>query len=36
MLPETATSATGNFSGAELADHIGAKPVTLDPDPDLH
>jgi arylsulfatase A-like enzyme len=35
MLPETPTSNTGNFTGAEMADHIGAKPVTLDPDPDL-
>jgi arylsulfatase A-like enzyme len=35
MLPETATSATGNFTGAEMADHIGTKPVTLDPDPGL-
>ncbi len=36
MLPETATSFTENFTGADFADHIGAKPVTLDPDPDLH
>jgi arylsulfatase A-like enzyme len=35
MLPETPTSATGNFTGAEMADHIGTKPVTLDPDPGL-
>jgi hypothetical protein len=35
MLPETATSYTDNFTGAEMADHIGAKPVTLDPDPDF-
>jgi len=35
MLPETATSFTENFTGANFADHIGAKPVTLDPDPDL-
>src|SRR5208282_4711223 len=33
MLPETATSFTENFTGADFADHIGAKPVTLDPDP---
>jgi arylsulfatase A-like enzyme len=36
MLPESPTSSTGNFTGAEMADHIGVKPVTLDPDPDLH
>jgi arylsulfatase A-like enzyme len=36
MLPETATSYTGNFTGSDYADHIGAKPVTLDPDPELH
>ena len=35
MLPETPTSATDNFTGAEMADHIGTKRVTLDPDPDL-
>ena len=35
MLPESPTSATGNFTGANMADHIGVKPVTLDPDPDL-
>ena len=35
MLPETATSSTANFTGAEMADHIGTKPVTLDPDPEL-
>ncbi len=35
MLPETATSYTENFTGAEMADHIGVKPVTLDPDPEL-
>jgi arylsulfatase A-like enzyme len=35
MLPETATSYTDNFTGAEMADHIGAKRVTLDPDPDF-
>jgi arylsulfatase A-like enzyme len=35
MLPETATSSTANFTGAEMADHIGTKRVTLDPDPEL-
>jgi len=35
MLPETKASFTENFTGAEMADHIGAKRVTLDPDPDL-
>jgi hypothetical protein len=35
MLPQTATSYTDNFTGAEIADHIGMKRVTLDPDPDL-
>ena len=35
MLPETATSNTDNFSGAEMADHIGTKKVTRDPDPEL-
>ena len=35
MLPESATSSTANFTGAEMADHIGTKPVTLDPDPEL-
>lgn len=35
MLPETAASFTENFTGAEMADHIGMKPVTRDPDPDL-
>jgi len=35
MLPETPTSATGNFTGAEMADHLGMKPVTLEPDPGL-
>jgi hypothetical protein len=28
MLPETATSTTDNFTGAEMADHIGVKRVT--------
>jgi arylsulfatase A-like enzyme len=36
MLPESPTSYTGNFTGAEMADHLGMKEVTLDPDPDLH
>jgi arylsulfatase A-like enzyme len=36
MLPETAASFTENFTGAEMADHIGTKRVTLDPDPELH
>jgi hypothetical protein len=35
MLSETAISSTDNFTGAEMADHIGTKRVTLDPDPDL-
>lgn len=35
ILPEKPTSFTENFTGAEMADHIGAKRVTLDPDPDL-
>ncbi len=35
MLPETPTSSTDNFIGAEMADHIGTKRVTLDPDPEL-
>jgi arylsulfatase A-like enzyme len=35
MLPESPTSSTDNFTGAEMADHLGMKRVTLDPDPDL-
>jgi arylsulfatase A-like enzyme len=35
MLPETSTSYTENFTGAQIADHIGTKPATLDPDPEL-
>jgi arylsulfatase A-like enzyme len=35
MLPESPTSFTDNFTGAEMADHLGMKRVTLDPDPDL-
>jgi hypothetical protein len=35
MLAETATSFAKTFTGAEMADRIGRKPVTLDPDPEL-
>jgi arylsulfatase A-like enzyme len=35
MLPEAASSFTQNFTGAEMADHLGMKPVPLDPDPEL-
>jgi arylsulfatase A-like enzyme len=35
MLPESPTSYTENYTGADMADRIGMKPVTLDPDPDL-
>ncbi len=35
MLPETATSFTDDFSGGHYADHIGLKPVSLEPDPEL-
>lgn len=35
MLPETAASFTENFTGRTMADHIGLKPVTLEPDPEL-
>ena len=35
MLPETSTSYTANFTGGDMADRIGTKRVTLDPDPDL-
>jgi arylsulfatase A-like enzyme len=35
MLPESPTSSTDNFTGAEMADHIGTKKVTLEPDPEL-
>lgn len=35
MLPETSASFTENFTGEQMSDHIGAKPVTLDPDPEL-
>jgi hypothetical protein len=32
--PRKPKSYTENFTGADMADHFGAKPVTLDPDPD--
>ena len=35
MLPETSTSFTENFTGDQMADHIGTKPVTLDAEPEL-
>ena len=35
MLPETATSFTANFSGNDYADHVGLKPASLEPDPEL-
>jgi len=35
MLPETPASSTDNFTGAEMADHLGIKRVTPDPDPEL-
>jgi arylsulfatase A-like enzyme len=35
MLPESPTSSTDNFTGADMADHLGMKRVTLDPDPEL-
>jgi arylsulfatase A-like enzyme len=35
MLPESPTSSTDNFTGADMADHFGMKRVGLDPDPDL-
>jgi arylsulfatase A-like enzyme len=35
MLPESPTSSTDNFTGAEMADHIGTKKVTIEPDPEL-
>jgi arylsulfatase A-like enzyme len=35
MLPEVAESNTGNFSGAELADHIGTPKASTAPDPNL-
>jgi arylsulfatase A-like enzyme len=36
MLPETVTSFTENNTGKQWVDRPGAKPVTLDPDPELH
>ena len=35
MLPETSASFTENFTGEQMADHIGTKPVTLDADSEL-
>jgi arylsulfatase A-like enzyme len=35
MLPEVAESGTGNFSGDQLADHIGTQKVSGAPDPEL-
>ena len=35
MLPETATSFTDDFSGNHYADHVGLKPASLEPDPEL-
>jgi arylsulfatase A-like enzyme len=35
MLPETATSFTANFSGKDYPDHVGLKPASLEPDPEL-
>ena len=35
MLPETTASFTENFTGADLADHIGLRPVSQEPDPTL-
>jgi hypothetical protein len=35
MLPEVAESGTGNFTGGQLADHIGTQKVSGAPDPDL-
>jgi len=34
-LPESPTSSTDNFTGAEMADHIRTKRVTADRDPEL-
>ena len=36
MLPETPTSFTENNTGNSWVDRPGAKPVTLEPDPELH
>jgi hypothetical protein len=35
MLPEVAESGTGNFTGGQLADHIGTQKVSGAPDPEL-
>jgi arylsulfatase A-like enzyme len=35
MLPEVAESGTGNFTGDQLADHIGTPKASRAPDPDL-
>ena len=35
MLPEIAESGTDNFTGGQLADHIGTRKVSGAPDPDL-
>jgi hypothetical protein len=35
MLPETATSFTADFSGNDYADHVGLRPASLQPDPEL-
>jgi hypothetical protein len=35
MLPETSASFTENFTGEQMVDHIGTRPVTLDADPEL-
>ena len=34
MLPEVRESFTEGFTAGQLADHIGARPASLDPDPD--
>jgi arylsulfatase A-like enzyme len=36
MLPEIAASFTEGFTGAQVADHIGAQPASLAPDPSLN
>jgi len=35
MLPETVSSFTYNNTGSQWVDRPGARPVTLDPDPEL-
>jgi hypothetical protein len=35
MLPEITDSFTDNFTGGQLADHIGTKRVSNAPDPEL-